>query len=93
MGKDHAIMLLGEAIHIVENWTAYGRQLTHLCNLLREAKGNLETAPVQVAVSDAAVSAVVGAVLEGIRAVERGEGVGVRIGPVRAAIVAALGER
>jgi len=47
MSKDHAILLLGEAIHIVENWTAYERPLPHALSLLREAKGNLEAAPVR----------------------------------------------
>ncbi len=47
MSTDHAIMLLGAAIHVMENWTAYERPLPHALSLLREARGNLETAPAQ----------------------------------------------
>jgi|GEM_PF-6796106 len=41
-------MLLGEAIRILASMTPRPSNLSHVLNLLREAKGNLEAAPVQV---------------------------------------------
>jgi len=44
--SDPAI-LLGEAIRILASMTPRPPNLTHVLNLVREAKGNLEAAPVQ----------------------------------------------
>jgi len=71
MSKDHAIMLLGEAIHIMENWTAYERPLSHALSLLREARGNLEVAPVAVVtlIGDCVPAAVAPVQVDAARAV------------------------
>jgi len=64
MSKDHAIMLLDVVIRITDNWEVHqeagNSPLNQVCNLLREAKGNLEVAPVQVVDDEKAIVGLMG---------------------------------
>ena len=60
MSKDHAIMLLDVAVKTMESWAQYAHSLAHVLNLLREAKGNLEAAPTQVATDEQTIVGLMG---------------------------------